>query len=139
MLTFFTSKNIARILFIFLWGFTIIHYRDLPNEIPIHFNATGQPDAYDTRIHVWGLPIIATLLFLLFNALGKRKQITDQEKVLLDQMQLLIVGVFGYIQLHVFFVALGLRSGLGKWFLPISVMLFFVPVISIIFQQQKKD
>lgn len=139
MRSFFTAKNFTRFLLISLWGFTLIHYRDLTSTIPIHFNTTGQPDAYDTKIHVWGLPIIASLLYFLFNFLGKRKQITVAEKRLLNQMQLLIVGIFSYIQLHVFLVAFGLRSGLGKWFLPLSMALFFIPIVSTIFQQQKKD
>ena len=50
---------------LFLWGFTAVHFHDLPKEIPIHFNAKGVPDSYATRIHSWGIPLIATFLFLL--------------------------------------------------------------------------
>ena len=57
-------------------GFTLIHFNDLPTEIPIHCNAKGIPDCFDPRIHIWGLPLIATLLFLLLSGLQKRTEIT---------------------------------------------------------------
>lgn len=66
-------------LLVLLWGFTLIHFNDLPKEIPIHYNAKGVPDSFDTRIHIWGLPIIATFLFALLSRLQKRTRIQKIE------------------------------------------------------------
>lgn len=119
-----------------MWGFTLIHFNDLPEEIPIHYNAKGVPDGFDTRIHIWGLPLIATLLFLLLGGLQKRTGIQKIELQLLQWMQLLILGTFTYIQLQTFFVAVNKSNGLGGWFLPTVVIGFLVPLFWVIKKQQ---
>lgn len=119
-----------------MWGFTLIHFNDLPEEIPIHYNAKGVPDGFDTRIHIWGLPLIANLLFLLLGGLQKRTGIQKIELQLLQWMQLLILGTFTYIQLQTFFVAVNKSNGLGGWFLPTVVIGFLAPIFWVIKKQQ---
>ena len=109
-------KYATLFLLVLMWGFTLIHFNDLPEEIPIHYNAKGVPDCFDTRIHIWGLPLIATLLFLLLGGLQKRTGIQKIELQLLQWMQLLILGTFTYIQLQTFFVAANKSNGLGDGF-----------------------
>ena len=123
-------------LLVLIWGFTLIHFNDLPEEIPIHYNAKGVPDGFDTRIHIWGLPLIATLLFLLLGGLQKRTGIQKIELKLLQWMQLLILGTFTYIQLQTFFVAVNKSNGLGGWFLPTVVIGFLAPIFWVIKKQQ---
>ena len=130
-------KYATLFLLVLMWGFTLIHFNDLPEEIPIHYNAKGVPDGYDTRIHIWGLPLIATLLFLLLNGLQKRTGIQPIELQLLQWMQLLILGTFTYIQLQTFFVAVNKSNGLGGWFLPIVVISFLAPIFWVIKKQQQ--
>ena len=130
-------KYATLFLLVLMWGFTLIHFNDLPEEIPIHYNAKGVPDGYDTRIHIWGLPLIATLLFLLLNSLQKRTGIQPIELQLLQWMQLLILGTFTYIQLQTFFVAVNKSNGLGGWFLPIVVISFLAPIFWVIKKQQQ--
>ena len=131
------STYIGRAVFVLLWGFTLIHFKDLPAEIPIHYNAKGLPDGFDTRIHIWGLPIIASLLYALLNDLQKRTRIQLIEKQLLQWMQLLILVIFTYIQLQTFFVAVNKSDGLGSWFLPSVMISFLAPIIWVIRKQQQ--
>ena len=128
---------ISGAVFVLLWGFTLIHFKDLPAEIPIHYNAKGMPDGFGTRIHIWGLPIIASLLFALLNGLQKRKGIQQIEKQLLQWMQLLILGIFTYIQIQTFFVAVNKSDGLGSWFLPLTIFGFIAPIVWVIRKQQQ--
>lgn len=128
---------ISGAVFVLLWGFTLIHFKDLPAEIPIHYNAKGMPDGFDTSIHIWGLPIIASLLFALLNGLQKRKGIQQIEKQLLQWMQLLILGIFTYIQIQTFFVAVSKSDGLGSWFLPLTIFGFMAPIVWVIRKQQQ--
>lgn len=121
---------------VLLWGFTLIHFKDLPEEIPIHYNAKGLADGFDTRDHIWGLPIIASLLFALLNGLQKRIGMQEIERQLLQWMQLLILGIFTYIQLQTFFVAVNKSDGLGSWFLPVVMVGFLVPIFWTIKKQQ---
>ena len=129
-------KYATLFLLVLMWGFTLIHFNDLPEEIPIHYNAKGVPDGFDTRIHIWGLPLIATLLFLLLGGLQKRTGIQKIELQLLQWMQLLILGTFTYIQLQTFFVAVNKSNGLGGWFLPTVVIGFLSPIFWVIKKQQ---
>ena len=129
-------KHPTLFLLVLMWGFTLIHFNDLPEEIPIHYNAKGVPDGFDTRIHIWGLPLIATLLFLLLGGLQKRTGIQKIELQLLQWMQLLILGTFTYIQLQTFFVAVNKSNGLGGWFLPTVVIGFLAPLFWMIKKQQ---
>lgn len=130
-------KYTTLFLLVLLWGFTLIHFNDLPEEIPIHYNAKGIPDGFDTRIHIWGLPIIATLLFFLLNGLQRRTGMQQIERQLLQWMQLLILGIFTYIQLQTFFIAVNKSNGLGSWFLPLVMISFFVPIFWVIRKQQR--
>ena len=125
-------KYATLLLIALMWGFTLFHFNDLPEEIPIHYNAKGIPDDFDTRIHVWGLPLIATLLFLLLAGLQKRTGIQQIEMQLLQWMQLLIQGTLTYIQLQTFFVAVNKSNGLGGWFLPVVVISFLAPIFWVI-------
>ena len=129
-------KYATLFLLVLMWGFTLIHFNDLPEEIPIHYNAKGVPDGFDTRIHIWGLPLIANLLFLLLGGLQKRTGIQKIELQLLQWMQLLILGTFTYIQLQTFFVAVNKSNGLGGWFLPTVVIGFLAPIFWVIKKQQ---
>ena len=58
------ALQLPLILLLILWGFTAIHYSDLPTEIPIHFNAKGVPDGFATRIHCWGMPSLQAFFIL---------------------------------------------------------------------------
>lgn len=120
-----------------MWGFTLFHFNDLPEQIPIHYNAKGIPYGFYTRIHIWGLPLIASLLFLLLAGLQKRTGIQQIELQLLQWMQLLIQGTFTYIQLQTFFVAVNKSNGLGGWFLPVVVISFLAPIFWVIKKQQQ--
>ena len=132
-------RYLSLAILMFMWGFTAVHFSDLPTEIPIHFNARGIADGFGTRIHCWGLPILATIMAQLMHLLSKRKNIKKAEKQLLDYMQLLLVLLFGYIQIQVFFVAVGKSTGLGQWFLPLTMGLFLLPIIQVVAQQRRND
>lgn len=47
------------------------HYRDLPEQIPTHFNASGQVDAWGQRESIWLLPGIAAIMYLLLTLLNR--------------------------------------------------------------------
>lgn len=129
-------KKSSLILLIILWGFTAVHYQDLPDSIPIHFNALGEPDNFGNRSHSWGIPIIALLLYLLLNQISKRKKIHRKEVRIITWMQLNIQLLFGYLQVNMFLVSLGRSEGLGTGFLPFSILLLMVPSIVVMFQKK---
>lgn len=58
-------------LLILIWGYTVVSYMDLPETIPVHFNAKGEADDFGHKATIWILPGIATLIFLLMVILNK--------------------------------------------------------------------
>lgn len=44
--------------------FIIINYAELPESIPRHFDAAGNPDAYGSRSVIWVLPAVMTMLYI---------------------------------------------------------------------------
>lgn len=110
------------------WGFTAVHYGDLPEKIPTHFNAFGQPDAFGEKQNIWALPLIMSLIFGLLHWMQGRVNSTSEAK-LLQWVNLSTLLLFATIQVETFLVALQRIQGLGKWFLPISMTGMLVPIL----------
>ncbi|MGB0863075.1 MAG: DUF1648 domain-containing protein [Saprospiraceae bacterium] len=47
-----------------IWAICIYNYSSLPETIPRHFNAAGEPDAFGNRNSIWILPIVTTGLYI---------------------------------------------------------------------------
>lgn len=55
-------SDIALFLVIGLWVLWLAGvYGDLPDSIPVHFDATGEPDARGRRAMIWSLPVVALI------------------------------------------------------------------------------
>jgi uncharacterized membrane protein len=127
-----------------LWGWTFTHFSDLPDTIPTHFNAAGEADGFGSKASIIGLPFIATLLFIGLTVLNRYPHIFNyptsitQDNALrqytlatrmLRYLKLVLVLVFGGIELMTIQHATGKAAGLGVWFLPLTLVLVFIPLI----------
>lgn len=68
------DKGIERLcvfLLAILFVQTIFVYLKLPQTIPTHFNALGQPDAHGNKISLFILLLIATVVFIGLTTLNK--------------------------------------------------------------------
>ena len=117
------------VLLVFLWGFTLVHFGDLPDRVPIHYDVLGKPDRYGSQSYVWGLPLLASILLIILASFQKRMPLKEMEKEILGWLKISILLIFGYIQFQSFLIALGRSNGLGPWFLPLSVALTLVPLL----------
>jgi uncharacterized membrane protein len=137
--------DIVGIIFILLIiGYPLVNYSSLPDQIPTHFDASGQPDAFGSKSKLWGLPAIATICFIgLFilnffphifnypteinesNAESMYRNATRMIRVL----NLVIAVSFFYISFRSINTAMGVYSGLGSYFLPIFITATLLPVI----------
>ncbi|RMH61515.1 MAG: DUF1648 domain-containing protein [Calditrichaeota bacterium] len=61
----------AGLLIISLWGLIALNYNRLPDTIPVHFSFGLQPDAYGSKSLIWTIPVVGTLLFLMFTILSR--------------------------------------------------------------------
>ena len=127
-----------------LWGWTFTHFSDLPDTIPTHFNAAGEADGFGSKASIIGLPFIATLLFIGLTVLNRYPHIFNYPTAItqdnasrlytlatrmLRYLKLVLVVVFGGIELMTIQHATGKGAGLGVWFLPLTLVLIFLPLI----------
>lgn len=102
---------IALLLLICLWIYVISNYNSLPDIINTHFNAQGKPDGSGEKQYIFGLPGVATFLYLLVtiasryphtfnyldeiteeNALEQYTKMTKLTRIL----KIILIGIFGY-------------------------------------------
>lgn len=53
-------------LLVFLWWFTIKHYKTLPQTIPVHFDFDGKADGFGSKKYSFLMPVFATIFYFLF-------------------------------------------------------------------------
>ncbi len=127
-----------------LWILTLWNYGSLPETIPTHFNASGQPNDYGSKGTLLMLPIIATVLFFGMTILNKYPQafnypthITDANALrqytnvtkMVRYLKLAVVLIFLFIVFKTLKTVEGAAEGLGIWFLPLTFGLVFIPMI----------
>jgi uncharacterized membrane protein len=142
------------IMLLAMWGYTISHYSTLPDTIPTHFNAAGEADGFGSKASIIGLPVIATLLFIGLTVLNRYPHIFNyptaitQDNALrlytlatrmLRYLKLVLVLVFGGIELMTIQHATGKAAGLGVWFLPLTLVLVFLPLIYFVVKSVQKN
>jgi len=64
LLTIFDIFNFG--LLVFLWWFTIKHYKTLPQTIPVHFDFDGKADNFGSKKYFFLMPVLGTAFFILF-------------------------------------------------------------------------
>ena len=141
------------IILLALWALTITHYSTLPDTIPTHFNGAGEADGFGSKASIIGLPVIATLLFILLTILNRYPHIFNypspvtQDNALrlytlatrmLRYLKLVLLVVFGGIGFMTVQHATGKAAGLGVWFLPLTLVLTFLPLIYFVVKSVQK-
>ena len=137
------------VLVIFIWAMTILKYPSLPESIPMHFNASGQVDGYGGRGTILLLPVLSAILFGGLTILNKYPHIfnypvpvTDENAErqyryatrLIRYIKLILVLIFLCIEFQTIQTASGKSAGLWHWFLPVTMVLVFVPIVFFIFK-----
>ena len=132
------------IMLLSIWALTTTHYSTLPDTIPTHFNAAGEADGFGSKASIIGLPVIATLLFIGLTVLNRYPHsfnyptaITQDNALrlytlatrMLRYLKLVLVLVFGGIEFMTIQHATGKGAGLGVWFLPLTLVLVFLPLV----------
>ena len=142
------------IILLALWALTITHYSTLPDTIPTHFNGAGEADGFGSKASIIGLPFIATLLFIGLTVLNRYPHsfnypspVTQNNALrlytlatrMLRYLKLVLVLVFGGIEFMTIQNATGKAAGLGVWFLPLTLVLIFFPLIYFVIKSIQKN
>jgi len=118
-----------------------LYFNYLPEEIPIHYNFSGQPDSYGPKLSLWILPLVSAFLFAGLHLLPKLiehqkpKPTEDTHTFKLKQRGVLnlltflkstLAIAFTYLILATIMTALDKWSGLGRAFMPLFLIAMIV-------------
>jgi len=134
---------------ILMLALPLYYWPDIPDVVPTHFNAAGQPDDYGSKWSTIALPIIGLLLFVglywinkyphKFNYPHKITEANAYKQYRMASRLLRVVGTivalsFTYLTYTVIHTSLGNLNGPGRYFgifFPVSVLI--VPLIYLIY------
>ncbi len=126
------------------WVLVLSGYSDLPATIPTHFNAKGVADGFGAKSSVFALPVVASIFYVGMTILNFFPQvfnfptkITPENALrqythatrMIRWLKLGLLLVFGAIALQTMQVATGKAQGLGGWFLPVTLLVVFAPLL----------
>ena len=123
----------------------LAYFSYLPDRIPTHFNAAGQPDDYGGKNSIWLLPGVGLFTYLMFSYINKMKpsnfsyptKITPENAAskyrntleMLRWMKLLLMVLFLYLVWMTIQAGLGNTAGLHSWFIWVFLAAVAVPIV----------
>ncbi|GGG61581.1 DUF1648 domain-containing protein [Epilithonimonas arachidiradicis] len=122
----FVLKIISFLILIFIWIFTIVNFKKLPEIVPIHYNLDGIPDGFGSRGTIWFETGLTTVLFLFLMYVSKKpdfpllnipQNIKDNPiltEFVVSVLLLIIMLIFADINYESIQNALGKTNGLGS-------------------------
>ncbi|ADU28930.1 protein of unknown function DUF1648 [Evansella cellulosilytica DSM 2522] len=146
---------LAVITVLFSIGYVVAYYGSLPEEIPTHFHATGEPNSWGGKQLLIGLLILHIFVFkmMFFMNLFIRKsdqalkflniptvnpkKLSDDQKVVVQRLSSQMMSIINLIVAILFFtiiygmihVGLGKQDGLGATTLICTIILIIIPII----------
>ncbi len=145
-------EGVSITLLILMWCYCIINYMELPETIPTHFNAAGEPDAYGSKHTIWIIPLIATVLYIGMFIINKYPHIHNymvnitEDNALknyrfstrtLRIVNFLCVLLMTYITYMIIESAFGKQFNLGTWFVPVVIGVSVVlPIILFVYMKK---
>jgi uncharacterized membrane protein len=137
-----------------VWGMMLYHYPRMPESIPRHFNALGQPDAWGSKSTSLILPSVGLVMYVFATVLNRyphrfnypgpitpqnaRRQYTLARE-LVTAMKASFLWAFAYIVWARFQTAMGMRQGLGRWFLPTILLVTAMIVVGYFVRSRSED
>jgi uncharacterized membrane protein len=131
------------LLVVLTWGFTVSCYAGLPESIPIHYNAAGEADGFGSKNFIFAQPLLSTILYAGMTWLNRYphkfnypnpitaenapRQYRNATKMI-RTLKLSIAVVFFYLQYSTISIAGKASADLGGWFLPLMLMVIFLPM-----------
>ena len=136
-----------------LWIIVLFYFKELPDNIPTHFNAAGKADDTGSKGTFFILPSLTTFTFLLMTVLNRfphvfnypvsitaataMRQYTLATR-LIRVMKLSINIIFLLVSISIVNSALNDEAGTGIWFLPLILAFTIIPLIFYIIKSRKE-
>lgn len=134
----------AGIVFIGMVVFWLFNLSSLPSEVPMHYNAKGEIDRYGSKWETIILPFISVFLWVMCYFIEKhpslmnipKKLTKENEKEiftisthLLSVIKNFSLLIFSFLIFEICWTAKGNEQLLSSWFLPVILLVTFVPII----------
>ena len=149
------ATEIAGIIGLLLLISLPLYYFDkLPQTIPRHFGANGEPDGFSGKGIIWIFPIIGIVMFVGMFWLNKYphifnypQQVTKEnaERLytigtrMIRTLYSIITCIFAYITWSIIQTALGNQDGLGTRFTPVFIIIIFGVTGYFLYQSMNKE
>jgi uncharacterized membrane protein len=105
----------------------IAHRSELPDRVPRHFGALGNPNAWGGKNGSWMLPVVAVGIYLLLTAASRYQRLINLPvRVVHEGNHDANVRIY---QLGGDQYCAGQSAGLGRMFLPLFLAATFAPLI----------
>lgn len=118
----------------------IAFWKIIPQKVPTHFDALGNPNSWGSKGSLLMLPIDELVLFILINVVSKFPQhfnyivdITAENaerqyqnaRTLLSCLLAEFTIIFSYLEYQSIQIAMNTSKNLNVWFLPFSLITLF--------------
>lgn len=118
-----------------LWGVLAVHWGDVPNRVPTHFNAAGLPNSWGPKSALFILPVLGTGIFAMLTFLSPSRirmnvpsgvdvnnpEVQREVRGLLTVLKTILAVSFCYIEIRSMMTAMGMTDGLGSWMMPVML------------------
>ncbi|WP_420580424.1 DUF1648 domain-containing protein [Reichenbachiella sp.] len=131
------------VLIILLVAYPLYRYAELPEVIPMHFDATGKPDRFGSKCSIWILPMVGFVVYVGLMILNRfphlfnyPTEITNHNAerqyklaaTLVRTINFSTALIFYYITYQSVQSALVGQDGLGRMFLPLVILGTICPI-----------
>jgi uncharacterized membrane protein len=131
-------------LLIIAWIISFYSYSLLPDEIPVHFDLTGNITRYGSKATLFAMPALTTVLLIGLSILNKYPHIFNypypitpenaekQYRIatsLIRWLKLSVAGLFLFIEAVMINASRSETYALPNWLFLLVMLLFFVPII----------
>jgi uncharacterized membrane protein len=127
---------VSIILFIASAANLIMQWSSIPGTVPIHFNGAGEPDGWGSKVNLWILLVIGSLMWVLLTVLEKFPHVynylflTEENaerqyknaRLMLNVIKNEILLFFVYMSWVSGEIANGKNTSLSIWDLPIFII-----------------
>ncbi len=126
-----------------LWVLTSFIYSNLPEIIPIHFDASGQANDHENKLAIMFLPVIVTLVFIGLTVLNQYPHIFNYPTKITPENAIrqyrnatsmirflkFILSIVGcLIILMISLTVAGKSGGISVWLQPLILGLILIPL-----------
>lgn len=146
-------EGLCILLAICLFVIPLLYYKNLPQEIPVHYNFYGFPDAYGNKSTMFLLASIGFVIYLVLVFTGfmgekyynipfkitpdGRTRIVGFVRFILKILRFNTLVIFNFAIIGIILNSFGYISGLGRFTFIIVTLMILLPVI-VMFIRMKK-